>query len=146
MVLCTYVMHRPTHNGDIIRYEPIAAIVWKYVSMNEDTFIYETRYLCTGHGRCNILLLYVLTYSSPPPLLPRGLRLSSSSSPPFVVPSFATVIRFYRLTFPRCSSLCALLMKFAFFLQKRRSSMKNNDKLAITIIINRYFSSDYLNY
>lgn len=50
------------HNGDIIRYEPIAAIVWKYVSMNEDTFIYETRYLCTGHGRCNILLLCVLTY------------------------------------------------------------------------------------
>lgn len=32
--------------------------------MNEDTFIYETRYLCTGHGRCNILLLCVLTYSS----------------------------------------------------------------------------------
>lgn len=30
--------------------------------MNEDTFIYETRYLCTGHGRCNILLLCVLTY------------------------------------------------------------------------------------
>lgn len=32
--------------------------------MNEDTFIYETRYLCTGHGRCNILLLCVLTYLS----------------------------------------------------------------------------------
>lgn len=69
MVLCTYVMRQPTHNGDIIRYEPIAAIVWKYVSMNEDTFIYETRYLCTGHGRCNILLLCVLTYSSRPPRL-----------------------------------------------------------------------------
>lgn len=64
MVLCTYVIYAglPAHNGDIIRYEPIAAIVWKYVSMNEDTFIYETRYLCTGHGRCNILLLCVLTY------------------------------------------------------------------------------------
>lgn len=64
MVLCTYVTYAglPAHNGDIIRYEPIAAIVWKYVSMNEDTFIYETRYLCTGHGRCNILLLCVLTY------------------------------------------------------------------------------------
>ena len=64
MVLRTYVIYAglPAHNGDIIRYEPIAAIVWKYVSMNEDTFIYETRYLCTGHGRCNILLLCVLTY------------------------------------------------------------------------------------
>jgi len=60
MYICSIWAAR--NNGDIIRYEPIAAIVWKYVSMNEDTFIYETRYLCTGHGRCNILLLCVLTY------------------------------------------------------------------------------------
>lgn len=96
MVLCTYVMRRPTHNGDIIRYEPIAAIVWKYVSMNEDTFIYETRYLCTGHGRCNILLLCVLTYCSsllhvfPPPLRYRLPRLLPSSSH-LLLPSYAFI-------------------------------------------------------
>ena len=125
MVLCTYVMHRPTHNGDIIRYEPIAAIVWKYVSMNEDTFIYETRYLCTGHGRCNILLLCVLTYCHPsPPRLSSFALLSPSSPPPFVQPLFATVIRFYRLAFLRCSGLCALSMKLVacFFLPRATSN------------------------
>lgn len=80
MVLCTYVMCRAEHNGDIIRYEPIAAIVWKYVSMNEDTFIYETRYLCTGHGRCNILLLCVFTFLFPFFYCP--LRSFTPPSPP----------------------------------------------------------------
>lgn len=35
------------HNRGILHI--YISIVWKYVSMNEDTFIYEIRYLCTGH-------------------------------------------------------------------------------------------------